>query len=281
MIEDTRSERIEDVAKPPHVSIITVNFNMAEGLARTITSVAMQDFPSREYVIVDGGSSDASQSVLRDHVANITRWVSESDRGIYDAMNKGVAMAHGHWVLFLNSGDALASADVLSRVFDGEGPDDDIIFGDARVHYDDGTARLAPAADASELPFGMICSHQAVFARRALLGAAPFSIGNIRSDYEFLLDCQAANRRFRRVSVLVAEVEAGGLSDRRRIPALLERVSLLRKYRLLSGPVIRSLMFSFAWAVVAPAAKVLLPMRLVVVLRRVKMRIFGDGSARG
>jgi glycosyltransferase involved in cell wall biosynthesis len=254
---------------------------MADGLARTIASVAVQKFGSREYIVIDGGSRDGSLALLHDNARLITRCVSEPDRGIYDAMNKGVAMARGQWVLFLNSGDSFASSDALSSMFAAEEPNDDILYGNSIVRYRGGAKRSATAADANKLPFGMICSHQALFARRDLLVTTPFRIGKIRSDYEFLLACWKSGRRFRRVDVLVAEVEAGGLSDRKRVPALRERAALLREMGLLRPAVIVNLGISFFWAVVAPPVKGLLSERATDVFRKLKLSVFGARSGRG
>lgn len=265
----------------PHVSIVTVNLNMADGLARTIASVAVQEFRSREYIVIDGGSRDGSLELLHDNAGLITRCVSEPDRGIYDAMNKGVAMARGQWVLFLNSGDSFASSDALSRVFAAEEPDDDLLYGNSLVRYRSGAAHLATAAAADKLPFGMICSHQALLARRELLMAAPFRIGKIRSDYEFLLACWKNGRCFKRIDVLVAEIEAGGLSDRKRIPALRERAALLRKAGLLRPAVMASLGIALFWAMIAPPVKRLLPESAIDVFRKLKLSVFGARSARG
>ncbi len=99
------------------VSVITINFNNSEGLRKTLDSVAHQHFPDYEYIVIDGGSTDGSKEIIEKYQAKIAHWVSESDCGIYDAMNKGIGMATGEYVHFLNSGDYYASSDVLSSVF--------------------------------------------------------------------------------------------------------------------------------------------------------------------
>ena len=266
---------------PPTVSIVTVNLNMAEGLARTLASVAGQDFASREQIVVDGGSTDGSGEVIARNRHTIARLVCEGDKGIYDAMNKGVGLASGKWVLFLNSGDTLASGNVLSRVFESGRGDDDILYGDVVVRYQDGSSRAAPAAAPKDLTTGMICSHQALFARRTLLESAPFTIGKIRSDYEFLLRCYAEGRQIQQLPIVVAEVEAGGLSDRKRMASLRERAILLRNSGLLSPVAAAHLARAFAWAVVTQPLKSVLPERFVGAGRRLKHAVFGPGGARG
>jgi glycosyltransferase involved in cell wall biosynthesis len=89
------------------LSIITINFNNAAGLKRTIRSIISQDYPDIEYIVIDGGSTDASKNIIEKYSGYITYWKSEPDSGVYNAMNKGIKYANGEYLLFLNSGDAL------------------------------------------------------------------------------------------------------------------------------------------------------------------------------
>lgn len=102
------------------VSIITISYNNAKGLLRTIESVANQTYTDYEYIIIDGGSSDDSKQIIESFSDKITYWVSESDGGVYNAMNKGIAVATGEYLHFLNSGDSYASTDVLAKTFTKE-----------------------------------------------------------------------------------------------------------------------------------------------------------------
>ena len=262
----------------PLLSVVTVNRNMADGLARTIASVAQQDFNSYEYIVVDGASTDASIEVIDRNSDSVDRWVSEPDAGIYDAMNKGVSLARGEWVLFLNSGDALANKTVLSAVMAAAKPGDDILYGDAMMQYPAGGTRIVTAFEPKYLAYGMICSHQALFARRALHEAEPFTVGKIRSDYEFLVRCRAKNRTFHRVPILIAEIEAGGLSDRRRISALRETAGLLYRGGLFGPRAMLRLGFLFAWTAAGMLLKPLLPRSALDAVRRYKTVIFGARS---
>jgi glycosyltransferase involved in cell wall biosynthesis len=120
-------------AQPVELSIITVNFNNADGLKKTIDSVASQKFPEFEYIIIDGGSTDGSVSVITDHAKKITQWVSEPDNGIYHAMNKGILKAKGKYLLFLNSGDYLAEENILQNIF-SKPHTADILYGDLYIN---------------------------------------------------------------------------------------------------------------------------------------------------
>ena len=100
------------------LSIITINYNNKDGLQKTIDSVISQIYKDFEWIIIDGGSTDGSKELIEQYADYITYWVSEPDKGIYNAMNKGIKIAEGEYLLFLNSGDWLVSAHTLNRVFD-------------------------------------------------------------------------------------------------------------------------------------------------------------------
>ena len=98
-------------------SIITVNYNNKEGLRKTIESVIHQTFNDYEYIIIDGGSTDGSVDIIKEYNDKISYWISEKDKGIYNAMNKGIRVSTGDYLLFLNSGDHLSENNVLEKVF--------------------------------------------------------------------------------------------------------------------------------------------------------------------
>ena len=111
------------------LSIITINFNDAKGLEKTIQSVINQTYKDFEYIVVDGASTDGSVDVIKKYSDKLTHWVSEPDSGIYNAMNKGTRMASGEYCLYLNSGDFLADNDVLEKAFNYNFTEDIVSFG--------------------------------------------------------------------------------------------------------------------------------------------------------
>ncbi|PJZ45488.1 hypothetical protein CH361_10705 [Leptospira brenneri] len=116
--------------KSPRISIITIVLNNRVFLEHTVRSVNAQIFDNYEYIIIDGGSTDGTIEFLKNSKVGIDRWVSESDKGIYDAMNKGAKLAKGEWLIFLNAGDRFASPEVLSNIFKSDHLDaHDFIFG--------------------------------------------------------------------------------------------------------------------------------------------------------
>jgi glycosyltransferase involved in cell wall biosynthesis len=127
------------------LSIITINYNDANGLQKTIESVLAQTYSNIEYIIVDGASTDGSVDVIRELATRPTiKWVSEKDTGIYNAMNKGIRMATGEYIQILNSGDILAAPDVTERMFQAMGN------GQWAIDYE--TNRQSPIANRPQIP---------------------------------------------------------------------------------------------------------------------------------
>ena len=155
------------------VTIITVNFNNRTGLEHTIKSVVQQGFPDLEYIVIDGASTDGSVDVIQQYADKISFWKSEPDRGIYDAMNKGIRRAMGEYVLFLNSGDYFTDSNILKRVFETDCNRADLIVG--RQKYIDrvsGRKGKSPSLHDDEMNIQFFLSstlpHQATFIRRDL-----------------------------------------------------------------------------------------------------------------
>ena len=107
----------------PLVSVVTVTFNAIDTIEETILSVINQDYPNIEYIIVDGGSTDGTLDIIKKYESHLSKWISEKDKGLYDAMNKGLRLATGTWISFKNSGDYFAEKDSLSKLFSEEIPE--------------------------------------------------------------------------------------------------------------------------------------------------------------
>lgn len=169
------------------ISIITVNFNNREGLAKTIASVKEQDFTDYEYLVIDGGSSDGSSEIIAANTDIISYWVSEKDRGIYHAMNKGIAKANGEYIHFLNSGDSFCSSRSLSE-FMLQQPVADIVYADYKDALN-GIVYKMPAQLSFRFFYKQSLNHQATVIRRSLF--EEFELYNeeslIIADWEFFI----------------------------------------------------------------------------------------------
>jgi glycosyltransferase involved in cell wall biosynthesis len=119
----------------PLVSIITINLNNAVGLELTIKSVISQVLDDYEYLIIDGGSQDDSLDIIKNYSTSNLFWLSEPDRGVYDAMNKGISKSRGSYLLFLNSGDSFLNENSLQILVDNSNGED-LIYGDLIVKND-------------------------------------------------------------------------------------------------------------------------------------------------
>ncbi|MFN4089547.1 MAG: glycosyltransferase family 2 protein [Alphaproteobacteria bacterium] len=261
----------------PTLSVVTVNRNMRAGLAHTIESVRRSTATRLEHVVIDGASTDGSRALLESAQAGL-RWWSEADGGIYDAMNKGVARAAGTWVLFLNAGDVLDGADALAPLQRAmrEADTADILYGDVRVAYPDGTVAARPARPLGTMPQGMPFAHAAAAIRRDLLIARPYETDGQACDYAFFLRCWAAGRRFRYVPGAVATIEAGGVSDRRRVRSTVERWRAVRRADLVSAPLAAWYAAALMRAALAPPLARMTPRGL---RRRLRGALPDPGSA--
>lgn len=157
-------------------SIITVNYNNKEGLRRTIESVIHQTFRDFEYIVIDGGSTDGSKELLEEYNAHITYWVSEPDKGVYNAMNKGIAQAHGNYLNFMNSGDCYYNENVLENLTKKELTADIIVGRD--YHFNEttqqGFATILPLRLSMLTFINNTLPHQSTFFKRELFDHCPY-----------------------------------------------------------------------------------------------------------
>jgi glycosyltransferase involved in cell wall biosynthesis len=216
----------------PLISIVTVCYQDAQGLRRTLQSVAAQAYPHVEHIVVDGGSSDGTRELLEQQPhPRLAQWVSEPDQGIYDAMNKGVRLARGTFVNFMNAGDAFADPQAIASIFaQPEARQAEVVYGDHLVDY--GHFRKHKHIDGlGDLWKAMTLSHQSVFARRSDLLAHPFRHGRFRvaADYDYVYGAYCRGLRFFHAGVVVALFEAGGLSDVRALLGYREVRAIVRE----------------------------------------------------
>lgn len=195
-----------------HITVATVVFNGRRDIARTIESVLGQDHAHVEYVIVDGGSSDGTQDVVRGFGAAIDLFVSEPDHGVYDAMNKAVDLASGEFILFMNCGDVFAGPTAISDLLAAATPgEEQALFGRWIRRGDPGGDRPC----APDLEHGSF-NHQAVAYSRAIHrwhGHYAVVPGLTTADYLFFATLLGSRRAAcRTVDATVAVIDVNGLS---------------------------------------------------------------------
>jgi glycosyltransferase involved in cell wall biosynthesis len=208
------------------VSVVTVVRNDAAGLERTMDSIRSLDYRSIEYIVVDGASTDGTRQVIERRKAEVRRWISEPDSGIYEAMNKGVRVSSGDYVCFMNAGDLFASRDAVTRMFVPH-PRSELVWGDCIVQRDRGE-EYDPARDViGRLHRQMTVCHQSLFTRRAALLARPYDESlRIAADYDFLCDRLLAGASWEYRPFPVSRINDAGVS------ALAFRTSIREKRRI-------------------------------------------------
>ena len=193
------------------ISIITICYNAVSDLAKTIASVRAQEFKDFEYIVVDGGSKDGTAEVINKNIDVITKWVSEPDKGIYDAMNKGIKMATGEWVIMMNAGDVFADSQVLQNVFSHTISNNiTFLYGDILIRQKNGRLlrRVMSWKDGS-------VNHQAVIYRRRLHDEHGLYIVTkkiIVSDYLFFV--RIPEEQVQKIDWAISINDPNGISNR-------------------------------------------------------------------
>jgi glycosyltransferase involved in cell wall biosynthesis len=223
-------------AAQPLVSIITVCLNSEEYLEQTIESVSRQSYGNIEYIVVDGGSEDATLEILRKHQDRISLWVSEPDDGIYDAMNKGLALCKGEIIGMINSDDwylPTAVEEIVRAVT--EHPEADVFFGDLLVFYRNGSYMETIEGSIAGLTRDMTLNHPTVFMKRKRLGKSVFRTDlRLASDYELMLRLRRSGAVFHYVGKPLTCYRLGGKSFDHR-PRYRELYAVRKEYKLISG----------------------------------------------
>ena len=205
------------------VTVITVCRNHAKGLEKTIQSVESQTWQEKEFLVIDGASTDGTMEVIRQHEGSITQWISEPDLGIYDAMNKGVRLAQGQWIIFMNAGDTFASADTLQRVFQ-EPQKADVIYGDVIK------GENVKKAEAPHNAHRMFFCHQSAFVRTSCLKAFPFDTSHrMSADFKQIKQLYLAGKNFKQLDFPIAVFDTLGISNTSRSKGLRDNISVIRE----------------------------------------------------
>ena len=214
----------------PVVTVVTVVLNDAAGLQKTIASVTSQTYDTIELIIIDGSSSDATLEVIRGCEDRIDFWISEPDRGIYDAMNKGIDLAAGAWINFLNCGDCFYRADTVETVFRSSCADADFIYGDTFFLSGDFHG-VVKAWDFSQLWKTMIFTHQSLFTRAEILKNRKFDTSfRICADFDIIFSSYMQGRTFHYADTVIAMFDPG-YSDINRALMAIEKWRVVRRFR--------------------------------------------------
>jgi glycosyltransferase involved in cell wall biosynthesis len=199
------------------LSLITINYNNAAGLQKTFKSVLPQLVKEVEYIVIDGGSADESRSVIEQNSKDLSFWVSEKDNGIYNAQNKGIDLATGQYCLFLNSGDVLATGNVISEVLPRL-QNEDIIYGDVCSINADHRIEVLRSPEVLDVPHFMVSTlwHPSAFIKTDLFkkwGKYREDM-KVTGDYEFFIRAILVHgASTRHIPVIVAKFDLQGISN--------------------------------------------------------------------
>ncbi|MBQ0141871.1 MAG: glycosyltransferase [Prevotellaceae bacterium] len=199
------------------VTVITAVWNDAEHIEKTIQSVLSQTYQNIEYIIIDGGSKDRTVDVIKEYADKISYWTSEPDKGVYDAMNKGIAASTGDFVIFMNSGDTFHSVDAIEKMFLDNVDKNTIVYGNVSVKYWDGVVVEKPHEFfKTSMKFkGVGICHQTVLFPGEVIRKMKYDLSyRIASDYDLMYRMWKNSVSFVYRDVVVADYEWGnGISS--------------------------------------------------------------------
>lgn len=218
----------------PKISIITVVYNGEKTILKTIKSIEAQTYNNIEYIVIDGNSKDKTIDIIKNNSSTIDKFISEPDDGLYYAMNKGLDLATGDYVLFINSGDELADKDVLKNIFSDKKAYD-IYYGNTMIVNENGEEigkrRLKPPKKLTWKSFkkGMVVSHQSIIIKRELTKNYDTNF-NFSADFDWVLYALKNSNSIKNCYIYISKFLDGGLTKQNIIPGLKERYKIMKNY---------------------------------------------------
>ncbi|RFZ91939.1 glycosyltransferase [Mucilaginibacter conchicola] len=220
--------------KQPVLSVITIVYNNVRDIERTMLSVLGQTYPAIEYIVIDGASNDGTLDVVKKYEDRLAKLTSEKDKGIYDAMNKGLAAATGDYVIFMNSGDEFYDDGTVTKVF-ATAPDADIYYGETEM-VNDARESLGQRRHKAPNKFtwrgfkhGMSISHQAIYIKRSLV--EPYDPKyQLSADIDWIIKAAKKAKQIVRVDGYVAKYLVGGMSKAKHRQSLQERFDIMKRH---------------------------------------------------
>ena len=232
----------------PAVSIITITYNAEQFLERTMLSILNQSHSDFEYLIIDGNSKDKTLDIIEHYEAKIKdeaytifptnfRWISESDSGLYHAMNKGIAMAKGDYIWFINAGDKIHAKDTLELILNklNENPTCDVFYGQAlMIDRQDNSLgerhKVAPAdLKLNSLLNGLVVCHQSILVKRNIVPMYDLQY-RIASDYDWVIKVLKRSKQNIYIDQFLSDFMVAGTSSIHRKKAWKERYIIMKKH---------------------------------------------------
>lgn len=220
------------------ISVITINYNNKLGLEKTLLSVFNQINKNFEYIVIDGGSTDGSKEIIESYHKDLDYWVSEPDNGIYHAMNKGIKVATGDFLVFMNSGDVFYNETIIDTIVNELNKTDGIVYGDVLLKNEITgyqNIQIHPEKLTFKYFYQQTICQQACVIKKSLFDSVFYfnEKYKIVSDWEFLMVAIFINKvSVRKIPFVLAVFDCSGISsnERMRIIASKEREEVLECY---------------------------------------------------
>ena len=211
------------------ISIIVVSLNTKVDFLKTLKSINKQTYKNYEILVVDGNSSDGTKKEIIKRKKTISKFVIEKDRGIYHAMNKGIKMSSGKWIIFMNSGDLFYKKDTLHNFLSKNINNYDIVYGDTvvKTKYLKYVVKSKPFEYKT---FLMPFCHQSVFVKSNILKRKNFSLKyKCSSDFDFFYHCFLSGMKFKKINYIISKVKSDGFADKNRQRVFNENLMIIKK----------------------------------------------------
>ena len=222
----------------PKISIITVTYNCEKVIKKTIDSVLRQTYERIEHIVVDGASKDDTFGIVEQYGDQIAIAISEPDKGLYDAMNKGLKLATGDFVWFVNAGDWIHEHDTVEKMVGFYEKDTDILYGEVMMVAQNGqelgtrsqitTQKLPQNLNWKSLKMGMVVSHQGFLPRLSIV--QPYMPDNLAADIDWVISALKKARKTTFTPLILADFEVGGTSRQHHKQSLKNRYTILKKH---------------------------------------------------
>lgn len=219
----------------PKVSIITVVYNAKDALEATLENLNALKYAEKEIIVIDGNSSDGTKDVIAKFALDITTFVSEPDSGIYDAMNKGLMLATGDYVWFMNAGDFVYSPDVLANIFHGQEIYADVYYGETMILDENGVQlglrkkRVPKKLKWQSFKRGMVVCHQSIIVKRNIAPKYNLSY-KYAADIEWVLQILKCAKSTYNTKQIISKFSEGGTSTTHRRASLNERYKIMNNH---------------------------------------------------
>ena len=213
----------------PFITVVTVCYNSEELIEKTLRSVTNQNYSNKEYVVIDGASTDNTLKIIESFKEFIDTLVSESDNGIYHAMNKAVANAMGEWIIFMNAGDVFVNNNILEEVSDFLQEDIDVLYGDILVLKEGKLIVKEAPSEISNFHRMPFC-HQAVFTHTSLLKSFSFDEKyKFSADFKLYKQLKHEKITFNKIHLPITVYDRTGISNSQRTKGLAENIAIIKE----------------------------------------------------